>query len=122
MGGSLQTYRRGMMAETIAAIFLRLKGYRVLAQRYKTPVGEIDLILVRGRTLVFCEVKSRMSIDAALHAIGPRGQARITRASLYAMADPRFARFAGADLRFDVVAVRHIFSLRHLDNAWLATQ
>lgn len=58
--------RRGRRAEKIAAWFLRAKGYAVLARRYKTPVGEIDLVARRGRTLAFVEVKARKEGEAAL--------------------------------------------------------
>ncbi len=55
-------YRRGWVSEHLAAVFLMAKGYRVLARRQKTPAGEIDLIAVRGRRLVFVEVKQRASL------------------------------------------------------------
>ena len=48
--GSIETYKTGMFAETIAAWFMRAKGYRIVGHRFKTPVGEIDLIAKRGRT------------------------------------------------------------------------
>ena len=67
--------RRGRRAELIAAWYLRLKLYRVLARRYRTPVGEIDLIVRRGRTIVFVEVKHRPSEAEALEAVPPAGRA-----------------------------------------------
>lgn len=95
--------RHGRLAETIAALFLNLKGYQVVARRYKTPVGEIDLIVQRGRTLAFVEVKARRNRDEAIAAISPTARRRILRA-----AESFVARHPGAadlTLRFDVIAL-----------------
>jgi putative endonuclease len=51
--------RGGRRAESLAAWWLRLKGWRILARRVRTPVGEIDLVARRGRTIAFVEVKAR---------------------------------------------------------------
>ena len=67
--------RGGRRAEFIAAWFLRLKLYRVIARRYRTPVGEIDLIVRRGRTIAFVEVKQRPSEGEGLEAVAPVGRA-----------------------------------------------
>jgi putative endonuclease len=61
--------KSGRIAELIAAAFLFAKGYRILARRHKTPLGEIDLIAVRGRRLAFVEVKQRASMEAAQAAV-----------------------------------------------------
>jgi putative endonuclease len=107
---------RGRRAETIAAWFLRLKGYRVLATRYKTPVGEIDLIVRRGRQVAFVEVKARDSRDAAIFAVTPIGQRRIARAAAVWLAAHPAA--AGLDLRFDVVLTMPRRWPRHLTGAF----
>ena len=57
-------YARGLVAEGIAAWLLRLKGYRVLATRYRTPLGEIDIVARRGKVLAFVEVKARPTVEA----------------------------------------------------------
>ena len=96
-------YRRGLAAEHLAAWYLRARFYRILARRYKTPAGEIDLIARRGRTIVFVEVKNRPSEAQALDAIGTTARRRIVRAAeLWLAAHPDAAGF---DLRFDVIAV-----------------
>jgi putative endonuclease len=111
-------YFRGMVAEVYAIIILTLKGYRILAWRYKTPVGEVDIVARRGRTIVFIEVKLRPDTETALYAISPRAQQRIIRAASHFMVShPRFQDFS---MRFDAVAVSG-FRLRHLDNAWQST-
>ncbi|MEO0412198.1 MAG: YraN family protein [Pseudomonadota bacterium] len=85
---------KGRRAETLAAWYLRLKGYQILEQRYRSPVGEIDLIVKRGKTLVFVEVKARASLQQAIEAITARQRERILRAAAYyAARQPAFARF-----------------------------
>ncbi len=111
--------RRGRRAEAIAAFYLRLKGYRVVARRYKTPVGEIDLVVRRGGTLAFVEVKARGDDEAAIEAVGPDGRRRIARA-----AETWLTRYPAASemqLRFDVVVVARGLSLpRHLRHVFHA--
>jgi Holliday junction resolvase-like predicted endonuclease len=68
----IRAYRHGLFAETIAALLLRTKGHRILARRYKTPVGEIDLVALKGRRLAFVEVKQRRTIDDAGWALPAR--------------------------------------------------
>jgi len=59
----------GRIAEYVALIYLRLKGYRLLAHRYRSPAGEIDLVMRRGGVTAFIEVKSRTSIDSAVGSV-----------------------------------------------------
>jgi putative endonuclease len=92
----------GRRAETLAAWWLRLKGYAILARRVRTPVGEIDLVARRGRTLVFVEVKARSSASDASLALDDFRLRRVAAAA-EALA-PRFAR-AGDDLRIDAVVI-----------------
>lgn len=102
-GARLAAYRRGLFAETLAAWLLRLRLYRILARRYRTPSGEIDLIARRGRTIVFVEVKSRPSETEALEAVGAKTRRRIVRAAeLWLAAHPDAAGF---NFRFDVIAI-----------------
>lgn len=76
-----QRERRGRLSELLAAAVLFLKGYRILARRYRSRAGEIDLIAVRGRRLAFVEVKLRPTMEAA-EAAKTRGQAqRMARAA-----------------------------------------
>ncbi|MBO6518781.1 MAG: YraN family protein [Rhodospirillales bacterium] len=108
--------RRGRHAETVAAGLLRLKGYRILARGYRTPVGEIDVIATRGRVVAFIEVKARDNLDTALAAVGPKQRIRIQRAAEQFMA--MHAGLQGHDLRFDVVAVVPGKLPRHVVDAW----
>src|ERR1700732_5636229 len=70
-------FRTGLSAETRAAAFLMAKGYRILAKRYRTPYGEIDLVARRRNLVAFIEVKARASLDEAAYAVTPRQQARL---------------------------------------------
>ena len=106
----------GRWAETIAAWSLRLRGYRVVARRYRTPLGEIDLVARRGRLLAFVEVKARADLEQALEALGPRQRERTARAAeLFLLHHPRHA---GCTLRFDLIAIRPWQPPRHLVDAW----
>ena len=76
-----QRYQRGVVAEFFAAALLMLKGYRILARRHRTRLGEIDLIAVRGQRLAFVEVKRRPTIEDATQSIGERQTQRISAAA-----------------------------------------
>lgn len=104
------------MAELLGACILRTKGYRILARRYRVPVGEIDLIARRGGTLAFIEIKARAEHAAAVEAISPRQRARIERAaSLFLAQNPRLANLS---LRYDAILVAPWRWPRHLRDAW----
>lgn len=108
--------RRGRSAEAVAAWYLRLKGYRVLARRYRTAVGEIDLIVRRGRTIAFVEVKRRADAAAAFDAVTMTSRRRIARAA--ALWLQRHPAAAGLDQRFDVVFCPPRRLPRHLVSAF----
>lgn len=94
-------YRRGLGAELVAATYLRVTGYRVLARRYRTPVGEIDLVVARGRRLAFVEVKRRATLADAEASVTPRQRARTRRAADLWLA--RNARYQSHEISFDLV-------------------
>lgn len=105
----------GRRGETLAAWFLRLKGYRILASRYRTPAGEIDLVAQRFGTLVFVEVKARKSgsVEDAWIAVNDR---RIADAADYFLA--RHPRYARSDMRYDVIFLAPFTWPRHVVNAF----
>ena len=108
--------RAGLRAETFAAWFLRLKGYRILAMRYRTPVGEIDIVARHWGTLVFVEVKARGNTEdygVALEAVNTR---RISRAANHYLAHRRLN--LNTDMRFDVIFLAPRRWPRHLINAF----
>ena len=102
----------GRRAERLARLLLWLKGYRCLQTRYRSPVGEVDLICRRGRLLVFVEVKARPRLDDAAAAITAPQLARIRRASAHFLASQ--PRLAGCDCRIDAVLVAPGRWPRHL--------
>jgi len=108
--------RRGRLAEHLAAWSCRLKGFRVLAKRYRTPFGEIDLVLRRHALVIFVEVKARASFDQALHALRPQQQVRLTRAATIYLRD--HPAHAGCALRFDLIALVPWRWPRHIKDAW----
>ena len=107
--------RGGRRAERLAAWWLRLKGWRILAVRARTPVGEVDLVARRGRVLAFVEVKARASDEQAGFALDEWRLRRVARA-VEALA-PRFAR-ADADIRIDALFIVPGRLPRHLVNVW----
>jgi putative endonuclease len=112
-------HRRGHSSESLAALWLRLKGYRILARRLKTHAGEIDLIAAAPfGPVCFIEVKAREKARAAAESVAPAQQTRIARAaSLYLASRPALAR-RGA--RFDIVAIGAGALPVHHRNVWQA--
>lgn len=107
----------GRRGEALAALYLRLTGWRILAQRLKTPRGEIDLIARRGRTVIFVEVKWRRSTALLDEAIDPYRLRRVAAAA-EAVAH-RHAR-PGDIVRIDVLLLAPWRFPRHLENALAA--
>lgn len=107
---------RGRAGEGRAALWLRLKGYRILARDWRSPVGEVDVIARRGATLVFVEVKARPSLDEAARAVGQTQQRRIARAAgVFWQARPELV---GCHLRFDAILIAPGRWPRHIIDAW----
>ena len=118
-----RTYRIGHFAEIIAAAYLILKGHKIIKRRYKSPVGEIDLLTIKNKTLIATEVKFRRtqkynnkSPEYIFETIHIKNRQRITRALEHFIAhNPRYHNY---NLRFDAIAIGWPPAIRHLDNAW----
>jgi putative endonuclease len=108
--------RRGHHAETVALWFLRLKGYRLLARRFRSHSGEIDLVMRKGRTTAFIEVKQRKTLDDAVIAVSPFQSMRISAAAATWMS--RDPEAASGFCRFDIVAVSSNLWPTHIPNAF----
>ncbi len=96
-------FHTGLSAEARAAAYLMAKGYRILAKRFRTPHGEIDIVAKRRNLVAFVEVKARATLDDAAFAVTPRQQLRIIDAAqAWLVAHPEHAEF---ELRFDAMLI-----------------
>lgn len=112
-------FRLGLSAESRAAALLLAKGYRIVARRWRSPVGEIDLVVRRGRLLVFVEVKARGRFDDAAEAVTERQRRRIVAAAEAWLAS--HADDLACDIRFDAVLVAPWRVPRHVPAAFDVT-
>jgi|SRR5262245_17201075 len=112
-------FRLGLSAETRAVALLLLKGFRIAARRWRSPVGEIDLVARRGRLLVFVEVKAREKFDDAAEAVTERQRRRIAAAAEAWLAS--HANDLHRDIRFDAVLVAPWRMPRHIPAAFDVT-
>jgi putative endonuclease len=112
-------FRFGLSAESRAAAFLIAKGFRILARRWRSPVGEIDIVARRYHLLVFVEVKARERLDDAAWSVTERQRARIVAA-----AEAWLARYPDErirDIRFDAILVAPGKIPRHIPAAFDAS-
>jgi putative endonuclease len=113
-------FRLGLSAESRAAMLLIAKAYRILARRWKTPFGEIDIVARRRHTLVFVEVKARATADEAIEAVTERSQQRIIKAAeMWLAHHPHDGK---GDVRFDVMVVTPGKMPQHIPNAFDASR
>ena len=114
--------RRGRWAEIAAMIWLGLKGWRVVARRHAgsrgTGIGEVDLVVARGRVLAFVEIKFRPTLEQAAHSISHRQQRRIVKAARAFIAHDR--RWSDHTIRFDAVLIAPWRRPTHIVDAWPA--
>lgn len=110
--------RRGHHGEFLAALALMLKGYRIVARRYRTRLGEIDLIARRGNLVLVVEVKARPTLVSAMEAIAYQSERRIEAAAdLWLARQPDYGRLS---VRFDMVAVLPRRWPVHVENVFQA--
>ncbi len=114
--GRRKAFRRGHVSEYIAALYLLAKGFRIRAIRYRTKLGEIDIVARRGDLVICVEVKARASVDAAVFAVTGTAQQRIRAAGdLWLSRQPDAHRLS---LRYDIVAVLPWRLPRHFPDAF----
>ncbi len=112
-------FQAGISAESKACVYLIAKGYRILARRFRTPYGEIDIVARRRGLLAFVEVKARASLDDAAYSVTPQQQQRIVAAAqAWLMTHPEHANF---EMRFDVVLIAPKHLPKHLMAAFDAS-
>ncbi|MFT8244535.1 YraN family protein [Roseomonas sp. BN140053] len=107
---------RGHRAEDAAVAGLTRDGWAVLARRYRTPLGELDLVVEREGLLAFVEVKARPTLADAAHALGPRQRARLVAAAEVWLAE--HPGHGAAGIRFDVVLVDAAGAVRRIADAF----
>lgn len=116
----IAAFQTGVSAEARAAALLIAKGYRILARRFKTPFGEIDIVARKRALLTFIEVKARGNLDDAAYSITPRQRRRIIDAAqAWLMAHPEHANF---EMRFDAILVAPKRLPRHVLAAFDASE
>lgn len=106
----------GRRGERLAGWWLRLKGWRILDRRVRTPAGEVDLVARRGNLIAFVEVKMRKTGADLDFAIDERRLSRVAAAAEFLM--PRYAG-PGDDIRVDVILIAPGTRPRHIENAWI---
>jgi putative endonuclease len=106
---------RGRFAETRAVAALTAEGYALLAQRARTPAGELGLVVEKDGLLVFVEVKARATLTEAAFSLGARQQARLLAAGEVWMA--RNPGHGVAGVRFDVLLVDARGQVRRIADA-----
>jgi putative endonuclease len=109
-------FRTGISAESKACLYLMARGYRILARRFRTPHGEIDIVARRGGLIAFIEVKARANLDDAAYAVTPRQQQRIVAAAeMWLMEHPAHGDL---ELRFDAILIAPKHLPKHLAAAF----
>lgn len=108
--------RRGHVSEYLAALYLFLRGYRILAIRYRTKLGEIDIVARRKTLIVFVEVKARAREGDAIDAVGFDTQRRIRAASEIWISRRRDAHLLS--FRYDIIAMLPRRLPRHFPDAF----
>jgi putative endonuclease len=121
--------KHGELGEKIAAEHLEHRGFSIVARNFRTRYGELDLIVADDRSLVFCEVKTRIAgtrggPDGPFDAIGPKKRLRLRRMALQWLAEaPAADRPHRQELRFDAVGIvlspaGRLLALEHLEDAF----
>ena len=107
--------KRGRVAETLAAWWLRLHGWHILARRARVPGGEVDIVARRGATLAFIEVKARATAESAAFSLDAYRLRRVVVAA--ERLAQRFQR-DGDEVRIDAIFIVPRRLPRHLPNIW----
>ena len=109
-----KSYRFGVFAEKISLLFLYLKFYQIVAWRYKTQAGEIDIVARKSRSIVFVEVKARKKQSLVEEVLRSKQISRIQHAAeIFIAKNPKFHHY---DRRFDFIEVNRFFWPKHYRN------
>lgn len=116
MNNKLQNYKFGIFAETVICVYLFLTFHNILARRYKTKLGEIDIIAKKGDNLIFIEVKARRAGDDEV--LSTKQMNRIINASKQYLSKNN--QYNSYFVRFDLIIFKSILAFNHIKNAWSA--
>lgn len=108
----------GRRGESLAALWLQLKGYQILKRRYKTKLGEIDLIARKGKCIAFIEVKHRSTVAMGLDSVTPRQSRRIENAAQIFMDSRAVSGFLDYERRYDIMVTGARWRPVHIADAW----
>ncbi len=116
----MKSKAKGRLAEFIARVYFRFKGYKIISSNYITGkgcgAGEIDFIAIHKKVIVFVEVKQRSSIEKAKYAVSHQQQRRIWRAAEEYLS--KHISYINYDVRFDVVLVCFPYKICHIQDAF----
>ena len=111
----IKAYKFGLIAEFFARFYLRVKLYRIVAKRYRSPFGEIDIIAKKNKQIIFVEVKARDDISL-MDFISKRQQNRIVKSAEYFLKQqPKYQNY---NLRFDAIIMNRYFLPNHFVGYW----
>jgi putative endonuclease len=124
MGNDVR-HQLGATGEQLAAEHLERLGYRIVERNYRTRWGELDIVAFDGRTLAFCEVKTRRvggRAGGALEAVDSGKRSRVRKMAGRWLIDRRERPYAEV-LRFDAIGVSfdragQLVSLEHVEGAF----
>ncbi|MFK7901713.1 MAG: YraN family protein [Nitratireductor sp.] len=111
-----QAQKRGLFAESLAAGFLRLKGYKIVERNYKTKFGEIDIIARKGDLIAIVEVKARANVQAAIDSVSYEASRRIENTADHWLAKQEDYHLLST--RFDIIAIEPSKWPAHLKDAF----
>ncbi len=110
-----KAYYFGLIAEIFAIFYLRLKFYQIIAKRFKSPFGEIDIIARKNNQIIFIEIKARRDIGL-MDFISNRQKSRITKAAQYFLL--KYPKYQSYNIRFDAIIMNRYFWPKHFISYW----
>lgn len=113
-----KTYQIGKWAEWRAGLYLRLRGYKIIAKRLRTPMGEIDILAQKNGVWIVAEVKYRPTTESSKYSISDHQKHRLINASLWVM--NHYTLPQDTDFRFDAILLSPKTPIQHIKNAWQA--
>ena len=110
----INNYTKGTEAELNVITYLQLNGYHILAKRFKTKFGEIDIVAQKENTVIFCEVKRRRLEEDALECLSQKQISRISKSASEFMRDIENSN--SLDFRIDFISLKGAQIIEHIEN------